>query len=230
MAQNMAVKNMQPVARVTVTDQVFETLYSKVLTLDLPPATKISEAEVSKQLGVSRQSVRDAFYRLSTLGFLIIKPQSATVVTRISARDVFEARYLRTAIEVENIRNACRSLNTNHMQALEEQIEEQKTAIREDQKELFHQLDNQFHRDIYDFAGLSFTWKSIQEKKAHTDRVRYLSLAFSSQTALEGHVELLAALRDRNPERAETAMRDHLSQIESAIEQLREENHEWFED
>jgi len=230
MAQNLAVKKMEPVARVTVTEQVFETLYSKVLTLDLSPGTKISEAEISKQLGVSRQSVRDAFYRLSTLGFLIIKPQSATVVSRISARDVFEARYIRTAIEVENIRTACVSLTNDHISTLEEHIERQKEAIREDQKEHFHQLDNQFHREICNFSGLSFTWKSIQEKKAHTDRVRYLSIAFSSKTALEGHVELLAALRDRNPDRAENAMRDHLSQIESAIAQLREENHEWFED
>lgn len=230
MARNAALKKMRPVERISVTDQVFETLYSKVLTLELSPQTKISEAEVAKQLGVSRQSVRDAFYRLSTLGFLNIKPQSATVVSLISASDVFEARYIRTAIELENIRNACVTLSNDHISALEVQVEEQARAIQEDQKERFHQLDNQFHHDICDFAGYSFTWKSIQEKKAHTDRVRYLSLELSSQTALAGHVEILAALRDRNPERAEAAMRDHLSQIESAITQLREENHEWFED
>ncbi len=53
----------------SITDQVFEEMYRQVVELSLPPGTKISEADVARQLGVSRQPVRDAFYRLSQLGF-----------------------------------------------------------------------------------------------------------------------------------------------------------------
>lgn len=56
-------------ARMSVSDVVFEHLRQQVLGLSLPPGTKLSEVEVAKQMGVSRQPVRDAFYRLSKLSF-----------------------------------------------------------------------------------------------------------------------------------------------------------------
>ena len=56
--------------RPTATDLIFDSLYDRILTLDLPPGARMSEAEVARALGVSRQPVRDAFWRLSKLGFL----------------------------------------------------------------------------------------------------------------------------------------------------------------
>ncbi|MCJ7874442.1 GntR family transcriptional regulator, partial [Phaeobacter sp. J2-8] len=63
----------------SATEQVFDALYEAVISLQLTPGTKVSEIEVAKQLGVSRQPVRDAFFRLSNLGFLAIRPQRATL-------------------------------------------------------------------------------------------------------------------------------------------------------
>ena len=65
----------------TTTDRIFDELYQRIITLDLPPGARMSEAEVSRALGVSRQPVRDAFWRLSKLGFLTVRPQRATTVS-----------------------------------------------------------------------------------------------------------------------------------------------------
>ena len=62
-------------------------------------------------MGVSRQPVRDAFYRLSRLGFLTIWPQRATIVAPISERAVLQARFIRTAIELETVQAAARMLD-----------------------------------------------------------------------------------------------------------------------
>ena len=190
----------------------------------------MSEAEMAKQLDVSRQVVRDAFFRLSRLGFLTIRPQKATVVSRISIKDVLEARYIRMALEMENIRQACVNFSPSSIAKLEDILARQKTSIDNGEHEVFYNLDNAFHKEICAGADLEFTWSTIQEKKAHTDRVRFLSLAFSSQDALKGHIEIFAALRTKNADRAVEAVRQHLSQIEGAIDHLRFQNHEWFED
>ena len=78
MTEHASLRDVEPIARTSVTDQVFEALYRKVLLVELPPGTKLSELDVARQLGVSRQPVRDAFFRLSKLGFLQIQPQRAT--------------------------------------------------------------------------------------------------------------------------------------------------------
>ena len=47
-----------------------------------PTHDDITADSVAKAFGVSRQPVRDAFYRLSQLGFLLIRPQRATTQCR----------------------------------------------------------------------------------------------------------------------------------------------------
>lgn len=113
----------------SVTDLVFDALYRQVVELKIEPGTKISEAEVSKLMGVSRQPVRDAFYRLSQLGFLLVRPQRATVVTHISPQAVCEAAFMRTAIELETVRAAALAMDSKECAELEALIEEQTKAI-----------------------------------------------------------------------------------------------------
>lgn len=221
---------VEPLVRVSVTEQVFDALYNRILSLELPPKAKLSEAEVSKQLNVSRQSVRDAFYRLSVLGFLVIRPQRATIVSQISANEVYRARYLRTAIEIENITQACKIMGPGDWNALQLIIDQQEMAIKSGENEEFHTLDNAFHRAICDRSGVPYAWDAIQENKVHTDRVRFLALAFSAQDSLTDHIAILDGLRARDVDAATSAVRTHLSRIEGAIAQLREQNHEWFDD
>ena len=61
--------------RRTSADVVFESLFEEIVALDLLPGAKMSEVEVAKRFGVSRQPVRDAFSRLGSLGLLVIRPQ-----------------------------------------------------------------------------------------------------------------------------------------------------------
>ena len=95
-----------PVAR-TSTDMVFNALYEEISTLKLLPGTKMSEAEVANRMGVSRQPVRDAFNRLGNMGLLLIRPQRATVVRGFSMDEIQNSRFIRLAVELEVIREAC---------------------------------------------------------------------------------------------------------------------------
>lgn len=212
----------------SVTDQVFELLYAQVVELVLPPGAKLSEVDVAKQMGVSRQPVRDAFYRLSQQGFLQIRPQRATVVTHISEQGVLQARFIRTALEMETVRAAASKLNAEQIAALEELMVRQEEAINSGDKVLFHQLDDEFHRQICLMSGLDFAWVLIRESKAHMDRVRYLSLSFGAQSAIDEHKSIVAALKTGDGDAAAAHMRVHLSGILKIISRIRETHGQYF--
>ena len=97
MAASSALRALTPLDRPSIADQVFETLQAGILSLELSPGAKLSEIDVASQMEVSRQPVRDAYYRLSKLGFLVIRPQRSTTVSLISESAVLRARYLRAA-------------------------------------------------------------------------------------------------------------------------------------
>ncbi|WP_099823283.1 GntR family transcriptional regulator [Oceaniglobus indicus] len=228
MAPSDPLTQIDPVVRPTIADQVFDALYARVLSLDLPPLTKLSEAEVARQMGVSRQPVRDAFYRLSKLGFLIIQPQRATTVSQISARDVSRARFIRSTIEIRIVRRASGGLADDDIAALERILSDQLGALEADERARFHRLDDAFHQRICEAADLGFAWDVIRETRAHTDRVRYLSLGTGSRRAYEDHRRILDSIIARDADGAERALDDHLAQIDKIVAGLRARNPTWF--
>ena len=219
---------IEPVGRPSVADHVFDELRRQILTLELAPGTKLSEVEVATQMGVSRQPVRDAFYRLSKLGFLLIRPQRSTTVTLISEAAVMQARFVRTALEIETVRTAVARLTEADIAALDALIDEQRSAMEAGDKPRFHALDDRFHMEICNRAGVGFVWDLVAERKAHTDRVRMLSLAFASRLAWEDHLSIMAALKARDADAAADAIRTHLSRIKDQIKIIRDQNHSWF--
>lgn len=209
--------SLEPQRPPTLTDQVFDALYRQVMTLELPPGTRMSEAEIATVLGVSRQPVRDAFWRLARLGFLQVRPQRATTVSPISAAAVREAKFIRTALEVETIRLAAVRLSAADLAALRDVLGEQASAIAVGDRDGFHALDEAYHRQLCARAGVGFAWTLIREKKAHMDRVRYLSLTFGAPAALEDHLAIQAALEARDIDAAVAAVRTHLGRIEPIL-------------
>lgn len=213
----------------TITDQVFDALYHRVIDLTLPPGTRLSEAEVAGRMGVSRQPVRDAFYRLSQLGFILIRPQRATTVTPISERAVTQAYFIRCALEEAVMRDAARALGPADHDHLDGLIQRQRDALQAGDHARFHDLDDRFHRDICTAAGLDFVWTLVRENKGHMDRARFLSLSFGAPRVIDEHLTILKALRDRDGDAASAAVRGHLSQIRAILDRLKQDRPEMFD-
>lgn len=213
----------------SVTDMVYDALYHRIVELQLRPGTKMSEAEVASQLGVSRQPVRDAFYRLSQQGFLWIRPQRATTVTAISIAAVLEARFIRTALEMEVLRAAILNITEDGLARIEANLAAQKIAMDDGDRTKFHELDDALHELLCDIAGHPKVWTIIKDNKAHMDRARYLSLEKGSQQTFDDHCAIVDAIKARDTSAASALMRTHLERIGHIIHDIRAEHSEYFE-
>ncbi|PIB25134.1 GntR family transcriptional regulator [Amylibacter kogurei] len=215
----------------TVADQVFDELQKHILTLELPPSTKISETEVANKMGVSRQPVREAFKRLAKLGFLEIRPQSGTKISLISEESVLRARFIRIALEVHTCQAACDRLTPDGIKQLRDLIELQRAAVSANDRVTFHKLDDEFHQKICVLADVGYVWDLIRDSKAHMDRIRMLSLNETSQRfALEEHIEIVDAIAAQDTEIVAQVVKKHLSRILTLIEEIKATNHSWFTD
>ena len=229
MAETLALRAIDPSEVPSTTDLVFRELYERVIQLALPPGAKVSEAEVAAQMEVSRQPVRDAFYRLQRLDLIRIRPQRATRISPISIAKVEEARFIRTAIELETIRLAIEQIDAAGLTALDTLIARQGDAVNRGERLEFHWLDDEFHKTICAIAGHEAAWTLIKDNKAHMDRVRYISLAFGAKSALEEHVLILDAIRRRDIPVAQDCLRAHLGHIHEVIAQVRVTHGDYFE-
>ncbi len=205
--------------RETIADEVFKHLLDDILSLVIEPGTHLSEAEVARTFGVSRQPVREALMRLSDLNLLLIRPQRATLVRKISLKTLAHTRFIRAALEVEIVREACKVADERQIDLLSQNLSEQAQAHEENSPLGMRQLDYDFHRLICEAAGRPSSFDVLSEFKAHTDRICRIELADQDAMAetVAGHTRIVDAIKASSPEDAVLEMRGHLAHLDSTI-------------
>lgn len=218
--------------RRTTADDVFDQLRFDIVNLRLLPGTKLSEAEIASQRNVSRQPVREAFIRLNNMNLLHIRPQKATLVRKISNRDILNTRFIRTAIEVEIVRRACACANADNLLAIEDNLSDQREAVEAGDGDRFHDLDYDFHHLLCVAANCGFAFKAIAENKSHVDRLCMLSLADAQgkEELLADHSNIFEALRRQDEEGIVALTRLHLSRLDKTLVDARKTYPDYFED
>jgi len=219
-------------SRRTAADDVFKQLHNDIVSLQILPGTKLSESDIAKKSDVSHQPVREAFARLSNLGLLTIRPHKATLVRKISNKEILNARFVRTAIEIEVARKACESATRADFRKFDLNLRAQAEATLKNDARAFHALDYAFHRLICDAAEAEFAFSAIAENKSQIDRVSMLTLAESDQMLelLEDHSGMVDALKRRNVSEMIDLTRLHLCRLDSMLKNARVEHSDYFED
>jgi DNA-binding GntR family transcriptional regulator len=206
----------EPIAR-----RISKALRQAIVTMRLRPGEMLSEQEVARNFGVSRQPVREAFIKLGEAGLVRVLPQRGTLVVKISVAAVEDARFVREAIECALMRRAVTAIgvDASSLAPLRRSIGPQEEAAASLDAERFFQLDEDFHRSLAALAGRPSAWRIVEEVKAQMDRVRFLDMSEAQPMAvvIRQHRAILDALGRGDPDAAERAMRAHLSQIDKTL-------------
>ena len=202
-----------------------------IIDLELPPGTRLSEQDLARRLGVSRQPVREALIALSKMRLVEILPQRGTSVVKISVEKMMEARFVREAIEVAVVRRACEAFERDARTRIDYLLDTQESAATRSDHHSFRRYDEMFHMVLATGAGCSMAWQTIEDIKAHMDRVCVLTLPGPDAMLplVEQHRAIIAAVDAQDPDRAEEAMRQHLSTILHALPRVEAEHPDLFE-
>ena len=219
-----------PVTGGTV-QRVYDDLRRRIVTLELPPDTTLSRADLTEAYEVSQTPIREAMQLLKQEGLLRIYPQSRTVVTRIDVPQIHEAHFLRVALETEVCRRLAIEGHPSVVTRARSIIRLQEAVADEpEQLAMFQELDEVFHQTL--FAGIkrSGLHQLVRERSGHLERVRRLHLPEQGKirSILAGHHAVVAAIAARDETAAVAAIRDHLSKTVAKLEELRQEFPHYF--
>ncbi|WP_380179250.1 GntR family transcriptional regulator [Kalamiella sp. sgz302252] len=214
-----------------VNQQIYRFLRQDIVTCAIPPGALLSEKEVSARFSVSRQPVREAFIKLAEAGLVQILPQRGTFVRKISAQRVADGRFIREAVEIAVVRRAAAEAGPQALALLEHNLQLQKMAAQRQDSQAFLLLDDEFHRLIAQSINCELAWETVENIKATMDRVRFLTLSKVSppESLIHQHEEIFQALRAKDADAAEQALRRHLQEMIFSITPVAEQNGDWFE-
>lgn len=211
--------------------QVERDLREAIISLDLKPGARLSEQEIADQLRVSRQPVREALIALARANLVEVRPKRGTIVVKISARKMMEARFVRAAIETAVVRRACENFDPWARSTIDGNLARQRAACAIGDYTSFRKEDEQFHIAIATGAGCGLAWSVIADIKAHVDRVCNLQLrkAESMPGLIAQHEKIVDAIDRRDAEAAVAAMSEHLNSILVDLPDIAASHPELFE-
>ncbi len=194
----------------------------------LPP-----ERDLAKILGVSRPTLRAGIRSLSTVGILQSKQGAGTFVAErgesptldssplrmlsalhgFTSDEMFEARL---ALEMSIAGLAARRANSEHMTRLAEEIAGMYASLNNPEQYLIH--DMRFHQTIA-AASDNRILTSLMNMVAtilFDSRSKTVHRALDLKQSAEQHHDIYRAIREKDPEAAEQAMHDHLTETQKA--------------
>ena len=190
-------------------------LKENIVILELEPGSRISENELAQELGVSRTPVREALIELSKGKIVEVYPQKGSYVSLIDWKLVEEAQFLRLTLERAVIRLACQELEEDKLQGLEKNVKLQLFYLENNEIADLLQLDNQFHKELFNITDKSHIYRLMSNMNLHFDRLRTLrTKAVDQRYVIEDHMNILDAIRMKNPDQGEEAIVKHLTRHE----------------
>jgi DNA-binding GntR family transcriptional regulator len=221
----------------SLADQAYQALRAAIVRGDLPWGEKITERGLAARLGVSATPVREALRRLEQEQLVEhTGPRSLRVVT-ISPEERTESGAIEAALEGVAARLAAlkaTEAQLKHMGKLLDEADAAAAALREDrdagrdlspdQIERIFDAVRTFHHEVEQAAANTQLTRTLDQVRAFSraERLKLASaqLAAGSTSQIRRyaqHREILDALRDRDPDRAEQLARTHASSAASDL-------------
>lgn len=199
----------------------------EILANAITPGTRLDERRLAEEYGVSRTPVREALKQLISAGLVSNKPHAGTIVQEIDRQRL--GSLCEASIELETL---CARMAASRITAVElgrlNKIHEACEASHLAQDPDAYALENRkFHGAIIAATHNQDLQDSVEfcrVRIAPFQRVPFKSPDRRAASQIE-HRQIIAALENRNPERAAENMRLHLSAAAVAIdEQLQDDD------
>ncbi len=196
-------------------DKAYRALRERIVSGAYVPGSRLKERQVCSDLAVSRTPVREALRRLETEGLVTIEPRRGAVVTEIDQEEAAEIFALGAVIESFAAGLAARKAGDDDVRELETLIAEMARVLEPGDagsRGDYMVLDSEFHAAIVALAGSRRLGNALQQVVG----VPVLVQAFHRYSrddlrqSLEQHRAIAAAIRARDPQWAESAMRAHI--------------------
>jgi DNA-binding GntR family transcriptional regulator len=149
--------------RTSLREQCRELLRARIVDGTIPPGERLIETTLSKQLQVSRGTLREALRHLEQQGLVVSDDRGRMRVRTLTARDVVEVYDVRTALETMAAVRVSQSRDRDHHVAeLRRCLEPLRTEGGDLAQTIEHDLD--FHRrlcELSDNRTLLDTWTHL---------------------------------------------------------------------
>jgi DNA-binding GntR family transcriptional regulator len=191
------------------------------------PNERLVEAAVAQRIGAGRTAVRAALVRLDQEGLVTLERNRGARVKLVSDREALEIEEVRAALEGMLAGRAAPRITVEQLRELEDMLERMRERVKEGDAIGYSELNATFHQVIWMAADHPTGSRMLGSLKSQGIRFQYQTALRPGRTqrSLREHEAIFAALKARDPDAAEFAMRGHLSEVLDTLRWAIESQH-----
>ena len=206
----------------TLTQQIYDHIKRKIVTLEFPPGSVINEADLGAELKTGRTPIREALQRLERDKLVVILPRRGTFVTDVNIADLPLLYDGRVVLEKYITRLAATRGTVKQWDEMEEVLTKIVAKAEEATLEELVEADRKCHEIIFTAANHKFLNDTLVMLYAQSDRLWHVySLDIKiMHRAISEHQAILAALRKRDSDQAALLIEEHIQTFRSEIQTI----------
>lgn len=199
----------------SIADGVYEEIYQRLMSLDIPPGSRMLIDGLARDMDVSQTPVREALARLEREGLVRKAHQKGYSAAPQLSRKQFDDLYrFRLMVEPESARQACANMTSEALERLESAAADMEVSEqpldRNSRYSRFARADSHFHEEILRVADNDIARQAVTDQHVHLHIFRLMFHSRVTQEALEEHRVLLSAFRAEDGDAAHAAMTEHI--------------------
>lgn len=197
---------------VSLPEAVTRALRYRILNNELPADSRLVEANLAAEFGVSRGTIRDAMRSLHAEGLIDIVPRRYSVVTRMSTEDAEDVCYARYVLEDASLEGGFRTGRKELAKRLRLALEHMSVAARLNDLDALVDSDTQFHQVLIDVSGrrrLKDLWSILNSQMGALMRAELERQGIDMPETVQRHVGIVAAVSDGDLPRLRAELRAH---------------------
>jgi DNA-binding GntR family transcriptional regulator len=203
-------------------EQVADTLRQQIFDGTLTPGSFVDEVALCERLSISRTPLREALKVLSAEGLVRHEPRRGCFINEVTEQDLDEIFPVIALLEGRCAYEAARHASDADLAALEALHERLQKAARGKRIVDYYDTNYAIHEAIITLANNRWLAQVIGDlrKILKLARLQQLHAPGRLEQSLSEHMSVFAALKARDCEGAEAAMRTHLTRQREALREL----------
>ena len=203
-------------------DEVAAKLRDRIFAGDLAPGRFIDEPALCAELSISRTPLREALKVLAAEGLVRHEPRRGCFVSEITERDLDEIFPVIALLEGRCAFEAANNATDADLAALEQLHDRLQRSAKAKRITEYYETNYAIHEAIIVLANNRWLAQVIGDlrKIVKLARLQQLHAPGRLEQSLSEHMAVYAALKARDAEGAEAAMRTHLTRQRVALRDL----------
>jgi DNA-binding GntR family transcriptional regulator len=208
--------------RSSLHDEAAETLREKIFAGELAPGSFIDEIALCESLQISRTPLREALKVLTAEGLVRHEPRRGSFVNQVTEQDLDEIFPVIALLEGRCAFEAARNARDSELEALEALHERLQKHAKAKRINDYYATNLAIHEAIIALANNRWLAGVIGDlrKIAKLSRLQQLHAPGRLEQSLSEHLAVFAALKARDADGADAAMRTHIIRQRAALREV----------